>query len=97
MPNGITVMTDYNGRKTGEAYVQFVDKESTEKALQKHREKIGHRWVGFLTIGPSVGRSAGWVILGVCNFIPRPHFDYFFIYFVVLMPIYKALMRTEFL
>lgn len=44
VPNGITLLTDYSGRSSGEAYVQFVSKEVAEKALQKHREKIGHRW-----------------------------------------------------
>lgn len=44
VPNGITLLTDYSGRSSGEAYVQFVNKEVAEKALLKHREKIGHRW-----------------------------------------------------
>ncbi|GLV43924.1 glorund [Carabus blaptoides fortunei] len=45
VPNGITLLTDYSGRSTGEAYVQFVNKEVAEKALQKHRERIGHRYI----------------------------------------------------
>jgi len=44
VPNGISLPTDYTGRSTGEAYVQFVNKEVAEKALQKHKYKIGHRW-----------------------------------------------------
>ena len=44
VPNGITLPTDYQGRSTGEAYVQFVSKEVAERALEKHKEKIGHRW-----------------------------------------------------
>lgn len=44
VPNGITLLTDYSGRSSGEAYVQFVNREVAEKALLKHREKIGHRW-----------------------------------------------------
>jgi len=47
VPNGISLPTDYQGRSTGEAYVQFINKEVAEKALLKHKEKIGHRW-GFL-------------------------------------------------
>ena len=43
VPNGINFVTDNTKRATGEAYVQFVDKESVEKALKKHMEKIGHR------------------------------------------------------
>lgn len=44
--NGITIVEDpYNGRPTGEAYVQFVDKETADRALLKHKEKIGHRYI----------------------------------------------------
>jgi RNA recognition motif. len=45
VPNGITIPHDYAGRCTGVAYIQFVDKENAEKALLRHKEKIGHRWV----------------------------------------------------
>ncbi|KAI5704081.1 hypothetical protein M8J75_001813 [Diaphorina citri] len=46
IPNGITLVEDpFNGRPTGEAYVQFVDKETAERALQKHKERIGHRYI----------------------------------------------------
>lgn len=44
LPNGISLPTDFTGRSTGEAYVQFVNKDVAERALQKHKEKIGHRW-----------------------------------------------------
>ena len=43
-PSGITLPCDYSGRSTGEAYVQFVRSEVAERALEKHKEKIGHRW-----------------------------------------------------
>ncbi|KAL1464761.1 hypothetical protein WDU94_004379 [Cyamophila willieti] len=45
VPNGITIPQDYAGRCTGVAFVQFVDKENAEKALLKHKEKIGHRYI----------------------------------------------------
>lgn len=44
VPNGISIPTDYMGRSSGEAYVQFANKEMAEKAMEKHKEKIGHRW-----------------------------------------------------
>lgn len=44
VPNGISIPTDYMGRSSGEAYVQFENKEMAEKAMEKHKEKIGHRW-----------------------------------------------------
>ena len=55
VPNGINFATDYTGRATGEAYVQFVNKENVEKALKKHMEKIGHRWGWF---------DHGWKVVG---------------------------------
>lgn len=51
VPNGITLLTDYSGRSSGEAYVQFFSKDLAEKALQKHREKIGHRWGSYGRVG----------------------------------------------
>ncbi|KAI5749375.1 hypothetical protein M8J76_006849 [Diaphorina citri] len=45
VPNGITIPHDYAGRCTGVAYIQFVDKENAEKALLRHKEKIGHRYI----------------------------------------------------
>jgi heterogeneous nuclear ribonucleoprotein F/H len=37
-----TGRTDYTGRWTEEAYVQFVNKEVAEKALQKHKKRNWH-------------------------------------------------------
>jgi len=44
VPNGIMLPEDRQGRGTGEAYVQFSSPEIAEKALLKHKERIGHRW-----------------------------------------------------
>lgn len=41
--NGITMVTDGRGRNSGEAFVQFTSQEVAGKALQKHRELMGHR------------------------------------------------------
>lgn len=35
---------DRQGRSTGDAYVQFASPDLCEKALLKHKERIGHRW-----------------------------------------------------
>jgi heterogeneous nuclear ribonucleoprotein F/H len=42
VPNRISLLTDYTGRSTGEAYIQFVNKEVAEKALQKHKDRNWH-------------------------------------------------------
>ncbi|KAG7273462.1 hypothetical protein CRUP_032710 [Coryphaenoides rupestris] len=43
VPNGITLPMDYQGRGTGEAFVQFSSQDIAERALKKHKERIGHR------------------------------------------------------
>ena len=43
-PNGILMTTDYQGRSSGEAFVQFKNKGFAERALEKNKESIGHRW-----------------------------------------------------
>ena len=42
--DGIVLPTDQLGRSSGEAYVKFVSRDQAEKALGKHKERIGHRW-----------------------------------------------------
>ncbi|KAF4521628.1 hypothetical protein B566_EDAN006670 [Ephemera danica] len=58
VPNGISLPTDFQGRSTGEAYVQFVNKEVAEKALLKHKEKIGHRYIEIFRSSLSEVRAA---------------------------------------
>lgn len=44
-PYGITITMDQDGRPSGDAYVEFVSPGEAEKAIQKNREKIGHRYI----------------------------------------------------
>ena len=48
VPNGITLPMDYQGRGTGEAFVQFASQDIAERALKKHKERIGHRYAPHL-------------------------------------------------
>ncbi|XP_028620111.1 heterogeneous nuclear ribonucleoprotein F-like [Grammomys surdaster] len=45
VPNGITLPVGPKGKITGEAFVQFASQELAEKALGKHKERIGHRYI----------------------------------------------------
>lgn len=44
VPNGMTLILDHQGRTTGDAFVQFASQDIAQRALTKHKEKIGHRW-----------------------------------------------------
>ncbi|KAG6457014.1 heterogeneous nuclear ribonucleoprotein H2 [Manduca sexta] len=44
-PDGVHLLSDHTGRASGEAFVHFVDKESAQEALNRDREKIGHRYI----------------------------------------------------
>ncbi|XP_043837636.1 heterogeneous nuclear ribonucleoprotein H-like isoform X1 [Dromiciops gliroides] len=45
VPNGITLQVDFQGKSSGEAFVQFASQEIAEKALQKHKERIRYRYI----------------------------------------------------
>lgn len=44
MENGVTIVTDYLGRNSGEAFVQFSSPAAAHEALQRDREMMGNRW-----------------------------------------------------
>jgi len=43
-PNGIVIVKDSQGRAAGDGFVQFTSPDQVDRALEKHKEKIGHRW-----------------------------------------------------
>lgn len=53
VPNGISLALDPSGRTTGDAYVQFSSREVAETAMQRHKQKIGHRWGPWQQVGAS--------------------------------------------
>ena len=42
---GVLICKDYNNRPSGEAFVELGDEEEVERALEKHNQSMGHRWV----------------------------------------------------
>lgn len=44
-PNGIVIVTDHEGRAAGDGFVRFTSPDLVAKALEKHKEKIGHRYI----------------------------------------------------
>ena len=43
-PNGITIASNGCGRVSGEGFVQFTSLGLVERALEKYKKKIRHRW-----------------------------------------------------
>lgn len=42
--NGVTIITNRQGRNSGEAFVQFSSPEAATRALERDRDMMGHRW-----------------------------------------------------
>jgi heterogeneous nuclear ribonucleoprotein F/H len=60
-PNGITIALDDEGKNTGDAYVEFASADIASQAMNKHKEKIGHR------LGGKLGHAWVKFLLGVCG------------------------------
>ncbi|XP_041792466.1 G-rich sequence factor 1 [Chelmon rostratus] len=43
--NGITIVTDYGGKNSGQAFVQFSSQKAADEALQRDREIMGNRYI----------------------------------------------------
>ncbi|CAG5131904.1 unnamed protein product [Candidula unifasciata] len=59
VPNGIMLPEDRQGRSTGEAFVQFASPAIAERALEKHKERIGHRYIEIFKSSMAEANAAG--------------------------------------
>jgi len=59
-PGGILIVKDHLGRAAGDGFVQFTSPDLVDRALEKHKEKIGHRWEELTGARHQGDRSAGW-------------------------------------
>ncbi|GFO33139.1 heterogeneous nuclear ribonucleoprotein f [Plakobranchus ocellatus] len=59
VPNGIMLPEDRQGRSTGEAFVQFASPGIAERALEKHKERIGHRYIEIFKSSLSEANGTG--------------------------------------
>lgn len=57
--NGVTIVTDHQGRNSGQAFVEFTSREAFEEALKKDRELIGNRYIEVFPSGKDEIRN-GW-------------------------------------
>ncbi|KAH9495429.1 Heteroproteinous nuclear ribonucleoprotein H [Bulinus truncatus] len=65
VPNGIMLPEDRQGRSTGEAFVQFASPSIAERALEKHKERIGHRYIEIFKSSMSEANASGGLIRGI--------------------------------
>ena len=56
---GVLICKDYSGRPSGEAYVEFLNEDHLEAAVEKHNENMGHRWGQRVTTASMVLQPAG--------------------------------------
>lgn len=45
LPNGIHIVVGATDRPTGEAFVEFVSPEEAQRAMERHRQNIGSRYI----------------------------------------------------
>ncbi|CAG9787499.1 unnamed protein product [Diatraea saccharalis] len=58
-PDGVHLLSDHTGRASGEAFVHFVEKGHAQEALNRDREKIGHRYIEVFLSNADEVRSYG--------------------------------------
>ncbi|XP_063776189.1 G-rich sequence factor 1 isoform X2 [Pseudophryne corroboree] len=59
---GINFVFDQRGRKSGEAFVQFISQEHADQALLRHKQEIGSRYIEIFTSRRSESQSANFPV-----------------------------------
>jgi heterogeneous nuclear ribonucleoprotein F/H/epithelial splicing regulatory protein 1/2 len=45
LPNGIHIVMGATDRPTGEAFVEFISSDEAQRAMERHRQNIGSRYI----------------------------------------------------
>eukprot|EP00249_Psilotum_nudum_P011320 c23100_g1_i1 orf=403-1755(-) len=69
-PNGIHIVTGANDCSTGEAFVEFVSPEEARRAMERHRQNIGSRYIELFRASKSEMHLATGGSSGVNNLQP---------------------------
>ncbi|CAI5479761.1 unnamed protein product [Closterium sp. Yama58-4] len=51
--NGVHIMTGHNDRPTGEAFVEFASSEEAGRAMERHRQHMGNRYIELFRVSKS--------------------------------------------
>jgi len=62
--NGILMVTDYNGRSSGEAFVQFTNGSDAGKALEKNKASMGRRYIEVFRSSMDEAKKAQSIMMG---------------------------------
>jgi heterogeneous nuclear ribonucleoprotein F/H len=62
--NGVLMVTDFNGRASGEAFVQFTNMADAAKALEKNKESIGRRYIEVFKSSMEEAKRAQGMMMG---------------------------------
>ncbi len=52
------IQRDEDGKESGIGFVEFTNKDQAERALERDRKSMGHRWEGYGVWGYMSNRSA---------------------------------------
>jgi len=71
--NGILMVADFNGRASGEAFVQFTNSRDAERALGKNKASMGRRYIEVFKSSMEEAKMAQGRMMGGYGGPPPPH------------------------